>query len=485
MRGSFFAFGEGIEKTLKKWYNNFVLCFFEVKSKFYKEIIMALSFRGGIHPDEMKLTAKCPIEEKQALDFVNIPLGQNMGEAALPLVKIGDRVLKGQKIGEAKEGISSPVHASVSGIVTAIEKGPTHLGESDIITIENDFKNEISPEVVPFDTPISQAEPDALIEHIRKKGIVGMGGKGFPTWIKLKEARGNVTKIIINCAESEPYLTSTHRLLLEKTEEIVGGVKILLRACGAEKAIFAIEKNKEDCIDKLQKILGESESFAVAVLKTKYPQGNERLLIRALTGKEVPMGELPLSLGITVFNAETCRAVYRAFVTGEPSISCMVTVSGDCVKTPSNLSLPIGVSFRQALEMCGGFSAKPDKIIAGGPMLGLAVENTDFPITKTVGGILAIKEKNYKESPCIRCGRCVKVCPVGLMPLEIWKAVLKDDKKKAAFYHIDVCCSCGCCTYVCPSRIPLLEHIRKGKEEMLKETEEKNAAKEADNETNE
>ncbi|MBR5295919.1 MAG: electron transport complex subunit RsxC [Clostridia bacterium] len=439
---------------------------------------MALSFRGGIHPEEMKLSAKCPIEEKQALEFVTIPLSQHIGKEALPLVKVGDHVCKGQKIGEADEGISCPVHASVSGKVVAIEQGITHFGESTLVTIENDFKEELSPEIVPFDTPISQADPEKLISHIREKGIVGMGGKGFPTWIKLKEGRGKVQKLIINCAESEPYLTSVHRLLLEKPEEIVGGVKILLRASGAKKAIFAIEKNKEDAIDRLQKIIGQSENFAIAVMETKYPQGNERVLIRTLTGKEVPAGKLPLSLGLSIFSAQTCRATYRAFVTGMPLISCVVTVSGECVKTPSNLLLPIGVSFRQALEMCGGFAQKPDIIVAGGPMLGENVENVDFPITKTTNAVIAIKEKTYKESPCIRCGRCVKVCPVGLMPLELAKSVVRGNLKRAEFYHITTCCGCGSCTYICPARIPLLENIKKGKAALLNEKKENEAKEE-------
>lgn len=424
---------------------------------------MALTFRGGIHHEEEALTARLPIKEMPSPDSVTLPLSGHGTDAAKPLVAVGDRVLKGQKIADG-EGTVAPIHASISGTVSAIGTFPTPSGEEECIVLQNDYKEELSPEVTPFDTPIGKAEPEALIRHIREKGIVGLGGTGFPAWAKLEEARGKATRLIVNCAECEPYLTGIHRLLLEKTEEVVGGVKILMRAAGVEKAVFALEDDKEDAADAVLKLVRNSKSFAVAVLKTKYPQGDERQLVRALLRKEIPKDALPTSVGAVVFNAETCWAVYRAFVSGMPAVTRLLTVSGDCVKEPGNLLIPTGTSFRAVLDFCGGFSKMPDKLLSGGPMMGHALWSTSVPVTKKVGGILAVTAPLYKASPCIHCGKCVKACPLQLIPSELYRSVEKGDLNTARFYDIDLCNDCGCCTYVCPARIPILQNIRVGKE---------------------
>ncbi len=428
---------------------------------------MALTFRGGIYHEKEPLTANLPIKEMPSPDSVTLPLSGHGADTATPLVAVGDHVLKGQKIADG-EGNVAPIHASISGTVSAIGVFSTPSGEEECIILENDFKEELSPQVSPFDTPIGKAEPEELIRHIREKGIVGLGGTGFPAWEKLEEARGKATRLIVNCAECEPYLTGIHRLLLEKPEEVVGGVKILMRAAGVDKAIFALEDDKEDAADAILKLVRSSQNFAVAILQTKYPQGDERQLVRALLRKEIPKDALPTSVGAVVFNAETCWAVYRAFVSGLPAITRLLTVSGDCIKEPANLLVPMGTSFRAVLDFCGGFSAKPDKLLSGGPMMGRALWSTAVPVTKKVGGILAITSPLYEASPCIRCGKCVSACPLQLMPSELYRSVEKGDMNAAKFYDIDLCNDCGCCTYVCPARIPILQNIRVGKEILAK-----------------
>lgn len=424
---------------------------------------MARSFHGGVVMDDEKRTAACPVRKAPAPDFVVLPLKQHRGEAAIPLVAVGDRVLKGQKIAEAAEGISCPVHSSLSGIVTSMDSHPTYDGESLSIVIENDFKDEISPEVHPFETPIAKASPEELIGHIKEKGIVGQGGGAFPTWYKMDQARGKVRRIIINCCECEPYVTVDHRVLLEHAEEVVGGVKILLCALGAERAIFAVDDSKEDAAEKLMEIVGGSDSFVVAMFRNKYPQGDERLLVRSVMGKEIPMGGLPTDVGAVVFNVGTCYTVYRAFVSGMPLVEAAVTVDGDCVKNPDNILVPLGTSFGKALEFCGGASAKPDKLIAGGAMMGTCQWTDAVPVTKGMTSVLAITSAEEEKSECIRCGRCVRVCPMNLVPLAFFRDGAPRPVTELKKYSVSVCNECGCCAYVCPAKIPIPEYIRWGK----------------------
>lgn len=434
---------------------------------------MALSFRGGIRPEEKKETAQSPIERISQPSKVRLALNQHVGEPAVPVVTVGERVLKGQLVAAAAKGISAPVHSSVSGTVTAIENGVTPRGEGMLIVVENDFREEEAPDLKPFGTPIFRAEPEALTAWIREKGIVGLGGGAFPAWAKIEAARGKVKTLVVNGAESEPYLTANHRLLLEYPEEIIGGVKILMRAVGAESAIFAVEDNKLDAAQKLMSAFGKSTQMEAAILKTKYPQGDERQLIRTLLKKEIPKGKLPFDVGAVVFNAQTCRAVYRAFVTGMPMIECVVTVGGECVKDPSNLLVPIGTPFSDLFKGCGGFLKKPDRIIAGGPLTGSALPTLDIPVTKGVFGALALCTRIPPAESCIHCGRCLRACPMHLVPTALYRAVQKEDAAEMDRYSITSCSECGCCSYVCPAKIPLLQNIRIGKEMLCAESETK------------
>lgn len=424
---------------------------------------MAFSFRGGVTLPGKKLSARAGMEVMPALDFVTLPLLQHKGEVCLPLVQVGQRVLKGQVIAKSADG-KVYLHASVSGTVQSIAPAVTTLGEVDAIVIENDYKEEVHPDVRPFSTPIFQATGDQICDFIQKSGIVGMGGGAYPTAQKIRSVRGKIQRIIINCAESEPYLTSDHRILLEKAQEVVGGAKILMRATECDKAIFAIENNKENAIDAVQKVIGASENFALAVCRTKYPQGDERQLVSALLGKEIPADGKSADMEVAIFNVETCWAIYRAFVTGMPVVDRVVTVSGDCVKHPSNLLVPLGTAFRDVFSRCGGFVTPPQKILSGGPMMGDAIPDEACPVTKCVGAALALKPWEKMEAECIRCGRCHRVCPMHLMPMELVAAVKGKKERKMLSYSITSCSECGACSYICPSRIPILASIRQGKE---------------------
>lgn len=428
---------------------------------------MAQSFRGGIHLPEHKELAKSPVRKMPAPAFVTVPLLQHIGAPCKALVKVGDEVKLGQKIGDDPTSLCCPVHASVSGRVTKIEPISVPNGAEALgITIENDFRDEISPEVKPFGKAVFSAEREELIEKIREAGISGMGGASFPTFAKVKSAVGKAKRIIINCAECEPYITANHRLLLENTEEVIGGVKILLCATGAKRAIFAVEDNKEDAVERLMEYVASSSEFVVRVLKTKYPQGDERQLVRVLSGREIPKGKLPADLGYVIFNAETCRAVYRAFATGEPLVERIVTVAGDCVGEPANLSVRIGTSFEEIIRFCGGLVQKPDRVISGGPMMGSAQWSLQTPVTKGVGALLCLTapQEDVKRAVCIHCGRCVRACPMRLFPLYLSQFSVAGEVDEAQKIGLEVCNECGCCSYVCPGKVPILQNIRIGKD---------------------
>ena len=429
---------------------------------------MAYSFRGGTHVREHKITRKSPIEKMTAPPVVYIPMSQNIGAMCTPLVAVGDRVLKGQKIGDVENALGCPVHSSVSGTVKEIRETVNPTGQKNkVVVIENDFEEAVSDEVIPFAKTIQETSTEEIVDWIRKSGISGMGGASFPTYAKISSAIGKVDTMIINCAECEPYITANHRLLLEDPKSVLNGAKIIMKALKLRTATFAVEDNKFDAVHEIDNAIGRSKLFKVAIMKTKYPQGDERQLIFAITGKEIPQGKLPADVGCVVFNAETCAAVYRAFSTGMPLIERIVTVSGDCLKEPKNLLVLIGTPYSDLVEFCGGFKREPEKIINGGPMMGMAQWDINAPVTRGTSAVLFLsgrENRKYNQPEnCIKCGRCVRACPMHLMPNYIVAYTKLLDFGEAENYGAMSCVECGSCSYNCPAHIPIVQYIKVAK----------------------
>ena len=412
-------------------------------------------------------------------------MNQNIGAPAAPTVKVGDTVKIGQIIGDVPEtALGCPVHASVSGKVTAIEEMRVTDGTMQkAIVIESDGQDEVHESVVPFTDGISSLSRDEIIEKIRLGGVTGMGGASFPTYAKIRSAVGKTEFLIVNCAECEPFITSDHRLLLEQTEKVIGGIKILLRAVGAPQAMVAVENNKMNAVHRLEKKLHGQKLISVKIMKTKYPQGDERQLIFALTGRELAPGKLPADAGCVIFNAATCAAVYDVFATGMPVVRRTVTVSGDCVKKPGNFSVPIGTSAAYLIEQCGGLKKTPEKLISGGPMMGQAQWDPEMPTKKSTSSLLLLSgsfsKKPQTPAVCIRCGRCIGNCPMRLMPAYIAAFVQKDDMKSAEKFGAMSCVECGSCSYNCPGKVEIVQYIRVAKNYIRTENARMKAAKEA------
>jgi len=430
--------------------------------------ILAYTFRGGIHVDEYKNTRRSRIETLPAPKTVTIPLSQHIGAPASPLVRKGDIVAVGQKIADVAEGaLGCPIHASISGKVTDIIKKVIPSGMVvEHIVIENDMLDTQWHGMKPVDKKLADVTCEEVIEIVREAGISGMGGAAFPTYEKIRSAIGKVDKIIVNCAECEPFITANHRLLLEHPASIINGVKILLKALGVRTAYIAIEDNKQDAIDRMEELTQGSRMISVKVMKTKYPQGDERQLIYALTGEELPTGKLPADVGCVIFNAETCAAVYKAFAFGTPLISRIVTVDGDCIRRPKNLLVPIGTSVADIIEFCGGLIREPKKIINGGPMMGSAQFDTEMPVTKATSAILVFSDamgRTVKSGTCIRCGKCIDNCPMHLMPMYIAQFSKINDLARSEEYGAMSCVECGSCSYNCPGGVEIVQHIRVAK----------------------
>ena len=429
---------------------------------------MAQAFFGGVHPHDMKAaTNEKAIEQLPAPAQVVIPMSQHFGAPCTPLVKAGDHVKVGQKIGEFR-GLGAPIHASVSGTVKAVEPRPYSMGGNILsVVIDNDMQDEVSEEVQ------APADPDALsvdemVEIVKNAGIVGMGGATFPTHVKISGGIGKVDTVIINGAECEPYITGDHRAMLERPEEIIGGATYLAKMFGVEKVVIGVEVNKQNGIDKMNEVIAAKHApVVVEGLRCRYPQGGEKQLCQAITGKQVPPGGLPSNIGCAVFNINTTCAIYRAITTGMPVVKKVVTVSGSGVVEPKNVECPIGTPVSLLFDFCGGLKDGTYKLIAGGPMMGMAQYTADIPVAKGTGCMLAFceKEEQTVEHPqCIRCGKCVGVCPMHLEPLFLYQYASKGLVDELNDAHIMDCMECGACAYTCPARLHLTHMFKTGKQ---------------------
>lgn len=421
---------------------------------------------GGIHPPEGKeATEKKPIEiimPKEGALMV-YPMSQHIGAPASPIVKKGDRVLLGQKIAEAEAFMCSPIHASVSGTVKDIKPMLTPGGTMiQSIIVENDGLFEEDPSLGQ-NKDWEKLSRDEILDRIKNAGIVGLGGAGFPTHIKLNPPpTDKIDTIIVNAAECEPCLTSDHRVMLEKSDRLALGLKIMLKLHPGAKGVIAIENNKPDAIEAMTEACRKYDDITVVALMTKYPQGSEKQLIYAVTGREVKSGKLPASEGCIVDNVDTVLAIERACVQDRPLMRRIVTFTGDCVKNPGNYQVRIGMNINDFIEQVGGFTEEPAKVIAGGPMMGKAVYSTDVPFIKTSSALVCLTRQSAElppESNCIRCGKCVGACPMGLMPLTLNQDALAGDM--AAFEAHDGldCIMCGSCSFVCPAKRHLAQTI--------------------------
>ncbi|MGN0424347.1 MAG: electron transport complex subunit RsxC [Acetatifactor sp.] len=423
-----------------------------------------LTFVGGIHPfDGKSLTKKKRIKDILPTGELVYPLSQHIGAPAKAVVKKGDHVLAGQVLAESGGFVSSPILASVSGTVKAIE--PRRVVTGDLvmsIVLENDGKYE-DVGFVPK-APVDKLSKQEIIELIRDAGIVGMGGAGFPTHVKLSPKNPDgIHYVIANCAECEPYLTSDYRRMVEEPMKLVEGLKIILRLFDNAKGIIAVEDNKSDCIETLTKLTRDEPYISVKTLKTKYPQGGERQLIYAVTGRKVNSTMLPADVGCIVNNVDTIVAVYHAVAEGRPLIERIVTVTGDAVKSPRNFRVKIGTSYQDILEQAGGFGVTPEKIICGGPMMGFGMFQLDVPTTKTSTALLAFQRDDVsrtKPTACINCGRCVEVCPGRVIPSKLADYAEHFDEEAFLENYGMECCECGCCSYVCPAKRPLTQEIK-------------------------
>ena len=429
---------------------------------------MIKSFRGGIHPNGSKNhTANKPIEIATLPSKVVIPVSQHIGAPCVPIVAKGDCVKKGQVIATSPAFVSSPVHSSISGIVKDIALYPHPVfGKCLSIVIENDGLDEWV-EGIPLTRDWEKLSADEIKGMIKDAGIVGMGGATFPTFVKLSPPKDKkIDTFILNAAECEPFLTADDRMMLEHSDKIAIGVKLVMKVLGVEKAFVGIEDNKPEAVITMQKAF-EGTTVKVVAIPTKYPQGAEKMLIKVLADREVPSGSLPMDVGVVVQNVGTVVAICDAVVSGIPLIERVTTISGSAIKEPKNLLLRIGTSFEDAISNCGGFSEPPAKIIMGGPMMGFAQSNLNISIIKGVSGILALNKKdinNGTQSPCIRCGKCVSICPCGLNPSMLSILGENDLYEEAKLeYNLFDCAECGSCVYVCPAKRNIVQYIKYSK----------------------
>lgn len=424
-----------------------------------------LTFRGGIHPYEGKeLSKDHPIEKYLPKGDLVYPLSQHIGAPSVPCVKKGDTVLAGQKIADAGGFVSVPLHASVSGTVKGIEKRLNATGSMvDCIVIENDQQYQ---ETEFQEARLEDLTKEEILNRIKEGGVVGMGGAGFPTHVKLApKDPSKIEYILVNGAECEPYITSDYRRMIEEPEKVVKGLQVILTLFDSAKGYICIEDNKPDCIAKMKELVKDIDRIEVKEMMTKYPQGGERTLIYAATGREINSTMLPADVGCVVDNVETVISVYKAVILGRPVNSRVVTVTGDGIKEPKNLLVLAGTDMSELVDAAGGLKGKIAKAISGGPMMGFALYDLHVPCTKTTSAFLflehdAVSEAKEIQTACINCGRCVSVCPGHVLPARLAKLAERGDM--AGFEALDgmECCECGCCSYICPAKRPLTQSIK-------------------------
>lgn len=424
------------------------------------------TFKGGVHPKEFK-----ELSENQAFEIMPVskeiilPLQQHLGKEATPVVKKKDRVLAGQLVAEAVGFISAPIHSPVTGTVKDIKSVATSIGfpkKSIIITPEESDEKQL---LEPLD--IESVTPEQIVERVKVAGIVGMGGASFPTYVKLIPQKDKpIDTLIINACECEPYLTRDYRIMLERPMQFISGIKLIMKALLVKKAIIGIEDNKPQAIEILKQHIANEETIKLEVLRTKYPQGAEKMLIQASIKRQVPPGKLPLDVGVVVQNVVTALSVYEAVSEGKPQIDALVTVSGKGIKNPKNLIVKIGTPLNDILDYCGGISDDAVKLVVGGPMMGNTVYELKTPVMKATSGILLLTQSevnDIKEQNCVRCGNCVEVCPVNLYPTKLARLSQYAKYEDALNMGIMNCMECGTCQYNCPSNVPLVHWLKLGK----------------------
>ena len=421
-------------------------------------------FYGGVHPTENKeFTEHLALQKFPEPDTVIIPLAMHIGAPANPVVQAGDTVKVGQLIGEQAGFISAPVHSSVSGTVIAVEphthpnKGPGVMS----VVIKNDGKNTLHESVVP-NKPLEELTPDEIVEIVKEKGIVGMGGATFPTYVKLKPGKP-IDAVLINGSECEPYLTADHRVMLEYADDIVYGLRAMMKAVGAPEGVILIEDNKPDAIALMEEKVAPYDNIRICAAKTQYPEGAEKMLIKKVMGRQVPSGKLPADVGCVVSNTSTAKAISDAIQKGMPLIERVVSVTGDYIKNPGNFMVKLGTNVQEIIDHCGGVTIDDAALKMGGPMMGAPITDTNVPIIKGSNGIIAIATDHTEQKECIKCGRCVDVCPMELAPLEIYKYGQLGDAEALLKLNVMDCFSCKCCEYICSSKIPLVSKINAAK----------------------
>lgn len=439
----------------------------------------AKSFKGGVHPSEWKeLTENLSFQNMPNPNLVIIPLSQHIGKPAKPLVKKKDAVKAGQVIAVAEGFISSPIHSPVSGIVKDIHRENTVSGfPKDSIVIQADETNEA--EKMPPLNP-DAITPEEIKQRVKDAGIVGQGGAAFPTFVKLSPPdNAKIDYVILNGCECEPYLTRDDRYMIERTDDVLTGLKLIMKALGVEKGAIGIENNKPEAIAKMRTAVVNQPNISVEVLETKYPQGAEKMLIKAVLNREVPPGKLPMDVGAVIQNIGTAIAIYDAVVKGEAQITAAVTVSGGGINTPKNLIVPVGTPLKDVLDFCGGVKENAVKVVVGGPMMGVSQFDFDAPVMKATSGILVLTADEVNEHPetaCLKCGKCVEVCPLGLIPTRLARFSQLERFDDAEDFGITTCMECGTCTFTCPANIPLVQWIRLGKQKVLALQREKKSA---------